>query len=30
MAFKVYDRVSLLLILKASDTVRVGFLVGNP
>jgi hypothetical protein len=30
MAFKIYDRVSLALILKASDTVRVGFQVGNP
>lgn len=30
MAFKVYDRVSLVLVLKASDTVRIGSQVGNP
>ncbi len=30
MAFKIYDRVSLALILRANDQIRTGFLVGNP
>lgn len=30
MAFKVYERTSLALILKASDTVHLGYLADNP
>ena len=30
MAFKIYDRISLALILRANDQVYTGYLVGNP
>ncbi|MGL4206433.1 MAG: LysM peptidoglycan-binding domain-containing protein [Aeromonadaceae bacterium] len=30
MVFKVYDKTSMAMILKANDTVRQGYLIGNP